>query len=302
MKRLISASHIRGLVSLTLAAMTYGLFAIISRSVGYSLPLFYQNWTRCLVATLLLVYGFRTWPTVHRTDWPWIIFRSLAGIVSFILFFISVQILPVGLTYFIFYGGSTIGGYLLGRFMFAEKTTRLRLISLTLALTGLAFIYGVSIHTNAPFYLLLSMLSGTGFAFWNAISKKLDRYSAIQLTFWDNAIATILYIIASLIMRESWPITDTSMAQILSLTLGVFFVVTGLLVVYGFRKVDVQIGSLIMLTEILFAIIYAFFFFGELPAPSASVGGALILIAMIVPEINWSVVYSTYANRRKSNR
>jgi len=292
---------IPGLVS---AALLYGLFGIISRVIGYNIPLFYQSWIRVFVASAVLVWTYRSWKRLPFRDWVIVSVRAIAGLVAFLLFFISVNAMPVSLSYFIFYGGSTVGGYLYGALLFREKTTKLRLFCLLLAGIGLALVYGVSSTTTTLGLVSLTFVSGICTATWNTLSKLVTSYPPTQLAFLDNALSVPVDIGVSLLIGETWPAFTLSTAQTANILLGVLFAVTGILMVYGFRRLDAQIGSLIMLSEILFAIFFGFLFYHEAPSVGAAFGGILIVTAMALPEINWSTVsiFSSYARRRKNHR
>lgn len=283
----MNRSQIEGTLYLVTATMLYGLVGVFLKFIGYQLPLFYQNWTRYIVAALLILVTIRRWETIKKRDYLWIGLRTLAGISAFVLFTVSVNVMQIGMTYFIFYGGSTIGGYILGWFLFHERPTTLRIACLGLAIIGLSLVYGVGAQAHGPLYMMLAFLSGICTSFWNTASKKITEYPATQLAFVDVALAVPVYFILSAITREAWPITDMSTVQGASLLLGVIIAATGILMVHGFRKLDAQIGSLIMLTEIVFVIIYGYIFYHEVPTMLTTIGGLLIVIAMILPEITW---------------
>lgn len=290
-------------MSLTAATFLYGFFGIILRYVGYSLPLFYQNWTREVVAVLLLALTYRQWTHIHRKDWPWIIARSLSGIAAFLLFFTAVNAMKISITYFIFYSGLIVGGFILGKLLFHEDVTRLRIASLLLAFLGLGFVYGFSVDAPNPVMMLVAFSAGVFSTVWNILAKKIHHYPGTQITFLDNAFTIPVYLSLSLLMREPQPITLISPVQGASLFIGVLFVITGLLVVRGFKRLDAQLGSLIMLSEVVFATVYSFLFFHEAPSSTAGFGGLLIIFAMMLPEVNWQAVKERfYANRRKIHR
>jgi len=300
-KRSKNSTLVIGTFSLVSAAFLYGTFGILSRIVGYDLPLFYQSWVRVLVAAAILSVTFRSWHTISWSHWLWIGIRAAAGLAAFLLFFIAINALPVNMTYFVFYGGSTLGGFLYGAFLFRERTTPLRIASLLLAGIGLFMVYGFSTAQTNPMYAIFAFASGICTATWNILAKKIKGYPPSQMAFLDNALSFPIHLALSLVFSEAWPILEPSAAQTANISLGVLFAVTGLLMVYGFRKLDAQIGSLIMLSEILFAITLGFFVYQETLTFGAFIGGALIITAMILPELNWKYMYTTlfYAHRRK---
>lgn len=282
--------QVNGITALVSAAFVYAGVGILSKFVGYSLPLFYQNWTREVVAVVLLLWAIRFWKPVASQHKPWIFFRGVSAIISFLTFFVAINAMPINITYFVFYAGSTIGGFFLGHKLFDEKMTPVRLWSLGLSFLGLSLVYGVSIGTQNPIFLLASFIAGMSASFWNISSKKIVGYHAAQISFMDGMIQLIVYFVISVALRESWPLTQISLTQGASLAIGACFVATGLLMVYGFRRVDAQIGSLLLLSEALFVIVMGYFFFHEIPSPMAMIGGSVIIISMILPEIDWKAI------------
>ncbi len=283
----MNRGQLEGTLYLVTATMLYGLVGVFLKFIGYQLPLFYQNWTRYIVAAILILLTIRQWEAIKKHDYPWIGLRTFAGVCAFILFTVSVNVMQIGMTYFIFYGGSTIGGYIIGWLLFHERPTTLRIACLGLAFAGLGLVYGVGAQAHGPLYMMLAFLSGISTSFWNTASKKITEYPATQLAFVDVALAVPIYFVLSAATHETWPITDVSTVQGASLILGVIIAATGILMVHGFRKLDAQIGSLIMLTEIVFVIIYGYLFYREIPTVLTTIGGLLIVIAMILPEITW---------------
>lgn len=301
MKRTDIPIPIQGAIGLTSAAFLYGIFGILSRIIGYNLPIFYQSWVRTLVASLILTISYKSWKSVDRKDWGLLILRSGIGVAAFLLFFIAVNAMEVNLTYFLFYGGSTLGGFVLGALVFKERTTPLRLLCLGLAAIGLAMVYGVSIAEVNPLYTLLAFISGICTASWSMLAKKITSYPPGQMAFLENSLAFPIVFLLSILFREAWPVMEFSVAQGTNIILGTLFAITGLLMVFGFRRIDMQIGSLIMLSEILFAVIFGFMIYQEVPSFWAALGGALIITSMVLQELNWKTMLTKrYALRRKT--
>ena len=65
----------------------------------------------------------------------------------------------------------------------------------------------------------------------------------------------------------------------------VMFLIIGLLIVYGFSKVEAQIGSLILLFDIVVGILLGYLIFHEAITLPALLGGLFILAAMILPNL-----------------
>lgn len=281
----------KGIISLLFAAFIWSTFGALSRVVGYDIPVMYQNVTRNALAALIIgviVYVTKSWKKVESKFYPILIIRTIGGIFGFLFFFLAANKIPIGLLYFLFYGATTLLTFILGYKIFNEKITPVRLLALGLAMFGLALVYKISAGNYAFKDLIYPMLAGLGFATWSMSGKKLsDHFGPHQLIFIDEVLTTVAYIILSLIFREVWTAPLFTITWGVSLLFGVLYIFTALLSLYGFRKVDAQIGGLVLLSEILFAIVIGFVFYGELITPVTLIGGICIILAMAIPEIRW---------------
>ncbi len=280
---------LKGVANLLTATFLYGLFGVLSRTVGLTIPIFYQNVTRNLVAVVILtiiVGAQRAWKPVTKRDLRIMIVRSLAGGVAFLSFFYTIINVPFGASYFLFFAGSVLFGYVFGHYWFSEHLTKIKIVSLVCAILGLLLVYQVNIAVVSPLYFGLAILAGATTAVWDVISKKISgSYAASYISFWDESIAIVLYTVLSVVTREPWSLPALTAPWMASLGIGVLFVATGILVVNGFKYVEAQIGSIILLAEILFAIFFGWLIYGETISLLTLVGGAFIITAIVLPEL-----------------
>jgi drug/metabolite transporter (DMT)-like permease len=279
-----------GAGSIVFATIIYGFFSILARIVGLNLPIFFQNWTRSVVAIAIIIciiyFTKHTLKRMTVKDFIWVWARSLSGSIAFILYFYCINAMPIGTTYFLFYGASSVAGYLLGKILFNEHMTPTKWTALGIALIGLLLIYSINFN-NMPFlYILMAFGSGTATAFWNLAPKKIQTYPEIQFVLLDNLLPFPLYLLLSLLTHETWTIPTLTPVWIASLFYGVLFVITGQLVIYGFNRLEAQIGTILMLGEIPMAILLGFIFYKETLTLTTFIGGALIICAMVIPELN----------------
>ncbi len=286
----INNTQFSGILSLLTATFIYGFYGVLSRYMGFTIPLYYQSGIRAIVAAimfLLLLISLGKWQSVGKRDFLWIFSRGFFGEVAIIGFFAAVNFLQVGTVYFIFYAGSTLGGYALGRLLFQERLTTVKILALLLSFIGLYLIYSVTVDNTKAIYIVISILSGVASAFWTILPKKISHsYSALQLGFLDNLIGGLMALtISAIVVKEQWVLPTPSLAWGLNLLFACSYIATGLLVIYGFRRLEAQIGSLVMLAEVVFGIILALIFFGELITLSTFIGGLLIIAGIILPEL-----------------
>lgn len=286
-----------GIASLSFAAFLYGFFPILSRLVGFDIPIFYLSVVRNVAISavlIVLIVIFKTWTTVFTKDWRWIIARSLAGLVGFFGAFIAFYYMPIGIAYFINYAAIVIGGYIFGWIFFKEQFTKIKIIALFFALIGLTLIYSINYKIEYIYYSLWVIISGFGTALWSILSKKISStYSAFQLNFIDSIISTVVVLIVSILIKETWVMPTPTTVWFANLGFVAMFVCTGTLVVYGFKYLEAQIGSLIMLLEVLFGILFANLFFSEIISLPTLIGGMFILLAVILPQLRLNNIKSS---------
>ena len=257
-------------LNLLSSALIFSFFAVLSRTIGFSLPIFFLSWTRTIIIVIIL-YLFilisNNWIKLKRADIIWVFLRSLGGFIGFFGSYIAFIFLPIGTAYFIFFAGSTVGGYLIGHLFFKEKINRTKILSLFLSLLGLSLIYTFDFNKDKFWYLVAALVSGIGASIWNTFSKKISHiYSAVQINFLDNLMFFLIALFLSLLLGEKWTYPTLSYVWTASMLFGVMFLVTGQLMVYGFSNLEAYTGSLIMLSEILFGLIIGFLFYSEIPS------------------------------------
>jgi drug/metabolite transporter (DMT)-like permease len=279
----------KGIASLLACTLIYSFFGILTRTLGFAIPVFYAMFTRGVVSSgilLAIALSTRQWHRIAKKDWIWFILRSVAGMVGFYGSYVAFYFIPLGTAYFIFYAGVTIGGYALGKILFGERITRVKVLSLILALIGLLLIYSFNPLSGAIGYMLLSLVAGFGTAVWGVFSKKISgQYADIQLNAIDFIFTVIISFVLSILFRESWVPIAVNTVWIANALFIVMFLSVGQLMVYGFRRVSAQIGSLVMLMEVVFGVIWGWLIYKETMSLFTVLGGMLILSAIILPEI-----------------
>jgi len=278
-----------GATAIVSATLLYGFFGILTRMAGFTLPLFFLTWTRNLAGAVLILVPLwlagQLKPLKIR-DLFWLVGRTLSGILAFVTSYYAFYYLPIGTAYFMFFGGSTLGGFLLGKFLFQESLNRLKITALFLALIGLLLVYSISVTSVQIWYLWLAFASGLGAGLWNTLSKKVsDGYSAIQLNGLDFLITGLVTLVISFGFKEAWSWPTLTQPWIANGLFLAMFAAAGQLVIIGFKNLDAQRGSLLMLMEIVFGIILSSLIFHERLSFLSLIGGSMIVLAAALPEL-----------------
>lgn len=257
--------------------------------MGHTFPPFYQAWVRSILIILIMLpfmLKTKSFQKIKRQDWP-----ALAVFIAFCVFtqvpiYYAFNHAPIGTVQLIFYSMFVITAYLVGRFYLGETITRIKLISMALAFVGLALVFGTAVITLAPLGLGLALLNGVASGGEVSSSKKIeDKYSPALIVFWGWVFTLILHLPISLIIGEKQVPITFDHAWLWLVVYSFVNAAAFWLVIVGFRYVDASIGSLIGLMEVVFAVIFGAIIFHEVLSVNVYIGGVLILVAAMLPDL-----------------
>jgi len=285
-----------GILALFSVAALYGLYGIFSRKIGSAFGNFGQCWLRNFLVALIVIliiflYRLKLKP-LRKKDFKWLSLWALSGSWVTVFTFIAFNHLKIGTVYLTVYSAMIISGYCSGKIFFKERTNPVKITSLILALGGLLVIYKFEIKPEEIIYLLLALFAGAMTGLWNTISKKFsDYYPNLQIVLMDALASTFFVFLGAVIFKEALPANVAIQSWLWLVIFALAQVATVGLVVYGFKNLEAQIGSLILPVEVIFALIFANLFFQESPTPTALIGSLLIIGAAVVPSLlsifNW---------------
>jgi drug/metabolite transporter (DMT)-like permease len=276
----------KGELALFAAAFLYGFSGVFSKLINFQLPFFYQSWIRNVFSILVigaLVLFSKKWKRVSKKDSLWFFLRSFSGFISYVGLFIAFTKLDIGTTYFLSYAASIAAGYILGGVVFRERLTKRGGVAFLLAVIGSLLVYNVTIRSDTLLYIVLAIISGIASPGWTAFSKKISStYSNIQMNFIDTLYAFLFPFLLSFFWHEQWVPITFSLIWVYTFLFALLFLITGLLIVYGFQRVTAQSGTIILLFEIIVGIVLGFLFFHETLSIVGYVGGIFILASIII--------------------
>lgn len=279
-----------GTGALFLSAFLYSLFGVFTRYVLISLRFYYQSASRYFIGTLILftlVIFFHSYKKVEKSDWKWFVLISFFAVGTNIPFYLAVNNLPLGTAMFLFYAASVVSSYLFGFFSLKEHISLVKVVALFLAILGIGFIYQGNFNLSQPVYLLAAAMAGGFFGLYTSTNKKVNlKYSSLQVTFTSYFIIFLLTTIFMINAKESINLNFSSSSWFFNILYAVSMVISSFCTVYGFKYIEAQKGSLILLSEVVFVVINGFIFFKEIPSIFTIIGGIIILSAMTLPNID----------------
>ncbi len=280
---------IRGYALVLASALLFGTYGVWSRLMGDTFPPFYQAWVRSILIILIMLpfmLATKSFRKIKREDWP-----ALSVFIGFCVFtqvpiYYAFNHAPIGAVQLIFYSMFVITAYIVGRFYLGEKITKIKLLSMALAFVGLALVFGSAVIAFAPLGLALAMLNGIASGGEVSSSKKIEsKYTPALVVFWGWVFTLVTHLPLSLLLGEQQIGVHFDRAWLWLLVYSVVNAAAFWLVIVGFRYVDASVGSLIGLMEVVFGVLFGAIIFHEVLDWTVYVGGLIILIAVMLPDL-----------------
>lgn len=284
-----SNDEVKGLSFIVLAALSHGLYGIFSRIIGIEFGQIFQIVARSsillLFFTVFTVYQ-KNWKKINKQDYKWFVLMIVPGLVALASMFTAFNYLSLGTVLFTYYAVSTLGSYLLGFFLFKEKFTKVKIISLLLSLIGLYIVFFDSFRLDNVLYLFLACVAGLGASAWNVISKKIsDKYSVNQILVMDSLLMVVAGLPIALILKENVSLPNFSLSWLGILGYSIAAIGSSIYTIKGFKYLQAQIGSLIMLLEPIFGAFIGWIVYREILSRNFISGAIIILIGIALPNL-----------------
>ena len=210
-----------------------------------------------------------------RPFWPLLISGIALG-VNWIFFFWALEYADVSTTVTIYYAGPIIS-LLLASVFLKERLNIYIIISIFLAFLGVVVSAGGIHFSKGVIIALLAAISYGALGFFSKIATMHHR--AVAVTAWQILISII--ITAPFLWISEYQITIKAM--IITLITGVVHTGLALFLWYdALNYIKVSISSILQYLDIVFAMILAFLFLGEVPKAHQIIGAFLIIVAGII--------------------
>ena len=283
----MSFTKIKGPLFVFISALLFGSYGIWAVLLGSDFGPFFQGYVRSFLVLVVLVPFVlitKSWKPLSISDW-----KKYAWCISFAIFtqaplYYAFQNAGVGISSLIFFSVSLITSYIIGFTLLQEALTKIKIISLSLALVGLALTFFSSLEIFSVMALLLAAVNGIASGGEVATTKLIpEKFSTIQTSviIWGAIFLTHLPL--SFLFNEKQIMPALNIHWLAMLAFALAGICAFWLVIEGFKYVDASIGGLIGLLEIVFAIIFGVIVFNELVTIFIIIGSLLIIFAATLP-------------------
>lgn len=278
-----------GFFSLLTAALIFSTFGVLIRELDKMFGNNTQVLVRAGIAFVYLVVlvalqrrSLRI-PTAKR--WQTALF-AISFPLAIVLFTASATRTKAANSVFMLYAGSLAVAFLIGTFVFKEKVTWQKVLAQLVVVAGLLIFIDPSNLEALNLGILLGLASGLFDGVANSLRRYLGGLERNVLLMYQYGAGAVLGSILALGTGEDMIKEFHWSAVIVALIFGVGLVLIGKLTIYGFNHFDVNIGTIILATELFFALIVNYMLLDETPSTNELLGGILIFLAANLASID----------------
>lgn len=287
----IESGRVKGGAYIFMSAFFFGTYGIWARLMSGVFGEFTQAWTRglFLLAVILIINAkFKLFKPVKRNDFKWFAIIALCGGLNQAPYFFGFKYLNIGTATLLFYAALVVGGYLIGKLVFHEKFTKVKIISLILSIFGMLAIYKLTLNSDQFLAAGLTIMAGFMGAVGAVLPKKLSGdYPEFQIMSGYFTVMIIANGALGFLFKEQMPGISQTIPWIAQFFYAVTLFLANWSVIEGFKHIDASIGSLIGLAEILFGIMFGVIFFKEIVGMGTLIGAILIIVSAALPNISF---------------
>ncbi len=275
-------------LALLAAGLFFGLSSPLARAMGTWLQPFSVVFVRFLFALpfaggfALLDRSTRAVSTKKLPIWKLCIFAGIFPI-SVCIYTFSLFYTKVSLTIFSFYIANVASSIIIGRIANKERLNRNKLIGFLLAIAA------VICFTN-PFQgfvvstgMLFGYLSGIFQSVASLYQKRLSRETTSRILTLTQVLGGLTFtLVAMFFIQDASVFHLTPPGAALSLLFGFLFFLINYLMIYGFKRAELGVGTILLSSELIFGPLVAYLLFHETLSRLEMLGGILIIGAVLM--------------------
>ena len=236
-----------------------------------------------LIAFILLTYGKKTFKKIKEAGVPGLI-GGLFLSTNFVAYMYSMMETTVANVVFII-STQTVFLPIVAYIFLKEKISPRGYVAIMLAMIGVTLMIGDSLGTGSLKGNLAALTIPINFSVLVLIIRKYPKVDMIPAIFY----AGILSCLYGLFLLEDMVISTKDIW--LSFLLGVPQLAFGFIfITIGSRTTPAVMVGLLMLMESIFAPIWVWLFYGEIPPTSVLIGGIIILSAVVMKSLDYKKV------------
>lgn len=288
----MTKTHWLGFLALLAGAVSYGTFGIwiriLSRELGPFEQIVFRNLVGFILIALIVIVR-KISLDLRQISRVKLLLYSISFPLGVVCFTFSVLEGKIAVSVFALYVGSILTSLPIGVLFFKERLDVRKGLSLALGLLGLAF-FSWPLSEGISIGFILGLLSGVFDAISNSFRKffsgRMDRFILTGIQMAGGVFVATVFL---LIQGGSFPtfLNLSLVSWLVGFVFGLVLVGVNYLLLFGFGHFDLNLGSIILSSELFFATILSLLVFGEKPTGWEFFGEVLILLAVITANLNY---------------
>ncbi|MFZ0614498.1 MAG: DMT family transporter [Desulfobacterales bacterium] len=283
---------VSGIISVLVAAACWGASGIFVKLILSSVPVSSLNLAFWRDAAAFAVFFFLAWIfergriMVPKSAWPWLAAMGIC-LGSFHVVLNLGYLLNGAAITTVQQAAMPAIVLVAARFIWKEPLTGLKLFSLLLIGIGTLLVSGL-LRAGAPNVTATSILVGffvpAFYAAWSLFGKRLrSSHSAVVTLTWAFGIAAMVLLPFQLFTGSFWP-TSLPVKAFLQFAglIGISTVAAFFAYTFGLGRLPAGIATILVMSEIAFAVFYARFFLGEVLSDLEVAGALLVVMGVLV--------------------
>jgi len=281
----------KGFLSLLSAGFLFGIFGVMVRILNGELSNYQQILFRSVVGFILAVLiiiilkrkiSFKSISLIN------LLFFAISLPLSIIFYTLAILKTKIMLAVATLYLGSILFSLVSGILFFKEKITVQKILAIMTSILALYYFTIPFTLTNINIGLVFGILSGFTDALSNSFKKhlggKADRFLliAIQMT------GTIIVSLILMLYTKTLTFPQVSpLIFMVGLMFGFSLLLNNYLMLVGFGNFDLNLGTIVMSSELLFASVFGYLIYKEIPTVNEVIGGGLIAFSVIIAHLSF---------------
>lgn len=287
-------NKLKGFSALFLTALLFSYNDVCIRIVGSYLSGLQQVTLRSLIGVviiLIIILFQKKKINVHKSQYKFLFIYATLFPFVFIFFNLAIILTKIVDAVFAFSIGSLAFSLFIEQFFWKEKITFIKITATLLTIIGTFFFSYPLNHINLGF--LFGIISGLAYTLINALIRHVHEKTDIVFLVGAELIGGIIIagiatIFAGQSIVPSMPVKDF----LILLTTGTTIVAVNYLTLVGFKNFDLNLGTIVVSAELIFAPILAVIFFREYLTSFEIIGAMCIAVAIILPHITIKKLFS----------
>lgn len=277
----------KNFLALLFSGIVFGSFGIwiriLSRELTSYQQIFARNFFGFIICCIVILLLKQKW-NFSKVNKIYVILYGICFPLSVIFYTFSILSTKIAITTFAFYAASFIGSFVIGKVLFSDKIHLIKVVSLSLAFLGIFILSYKSFSTGILnwgfiFGFLGGFLDSCTNAFRRFLASKIESFVLVSIQMIGGIVVATLFM---LIFAQKVPSVMSPITILVAVLFGFLLVGLNFLLNFGFQDFDLNLGTILLSTELVAAPIFGLLIFKESLALTDIIGGGFIIFAILL--------------------